>query len=201
MPQNNKHLSRTRLEIAQLAAKYVAEDGINDYLAAKKKAALQLGLHPDKNMPTNLEVERALIDYQTLFQSTQQPERLYGLRNKALNAMHLLKQFQPRLVGPVLTGTATEHSDIVLHLVSDQPELIGFHLDANAIPYRPCEKTIRTGKAEKKDYPAYQFIADNTRIVLVIFPEKEKHNLPLSAISGKPMQRASISQLEKLISN
>ena len=201
MPHNNKNLARTRQEIAQLAAKYVAEDGINDYLAAKRKAAIKLGLPADRNMPTNVEIEQALIEYQTLFQSMRQPGRLYDLRSKAAKAMQLLVEFQPRLVGPVLAGTATEHSDITLHLVSDEPELIGFHLDAHAIPYKNSTRSVKVNRTDRRDYPAYQFIAENTKIVLVIFPEREKHNPPVCSISGKPMQRASIQQLEKMINN
>lgn len=196
---NNKFSSKTRMEIAQLAAKFLAVDGINDYLSAKRKAALQLGVHPDKGMPTNVEVEQALIEYQSLFQNNQQTELLYDMRSKAVNAMRLVESYWPRLVGPVLTGTATRHTEITLHLVSDEPEQVGFLLDEHAIPYASCEKTVKTGRTDKKDYPAYQFIADRTRILLVIFPERQKHVCPLSTITGKPMQRATVNEVEKLL--
>lgn len=198
MPQSNKSSSKIRMEIVQLAAKIVAESGANDYLTAKKKAANQLGAHPGKNMPTNLEVEQALIDYQGLFQNEHQSEQLYHLRTKAIKAMRLFNQYQPRLVGPVLTGTATKYSDITLHLISDEPEQIGFHLDEHAIPFTNFETTIKISKTEKKDYPAYQFIAEKTGITLVIFPEKQKYIFPFSTITGKPMQRATINEVEKI---
>ena len=196
---NNKASSKTRMEIAQLAAKFLAVEGASDYLAAKRKAALQLGVHPDKGMPTNVEVEQALIGYQSLFQNRQQVEHLYDLRCKAVNAMRMLSLYWPRLVGPVLTGTATRHSEIILHLISDEPELIGFLLDDNAIPYNSCTRTVKTGRTEKKEYPAYRFIADRTSIILVIFPERQKHLCPLSTITGKPMRRASVGEVEKLL--
>lgn len=189
------------MEIVQLAAKIVAEDGANDYLTAKKKAAVQLGASPDKNMPTNLEVEQALIDYQDLFQNNHQSEQLYELRTKAVKAMRLFDQYHTRLVGPVLTGTATKHSDITLHLISDEPERIGFHLDEHAIPFSNFEKAIKTSKTEKKDYPAFQFIAEKTKVILVVFPERQKHIPPFSTITGKPMQCASVIEVEKLIRN
>ena len=196
---NNKSSSKTRMEIAQLAAKFLAVDGVNDYLAAKRKAALQLGIQPDKGMPTNVEVEQALIEYQSLFQNSQQSELLYDMRCKAVKTMRMLDQYWPRLVGPVLTGTATRHTEITLHLVSDEPEQIGFRLDEHAIPYSSCAKSVKTGKTEKKDFPAYQFIADKTSILLVVFPERQKHVCPLSTITGKPMRRATVSEVEKLL--
>lgn len=187
------------MEIAQLAAKFLAVDGASDYLAAKRKAALQLGINPDQGMPTNIEVEQALIGYQSLFQNRQQVEYLYELRSKAVKAMRMLSPYWPRLVGPVLTGTATRHSEIILHLVSDEPELIAFLLDEHAIPYSSCTRTVKTGRTEKKEYPAYRFIADRTGIILVIFPERQKHISPLSTITGKPMRRAPVGEVEKLL--
>ena len=199
MPQTSKTTSKTRKEIAQLAAKIVAVDGVTDYLAAKRKAAIQLGIKPDKGLPTNLEVEHALKEYQSLFQNRDQTALLYEMRSKALQAMRLMASYQPRLVGPVLTGTATRHSEITLHLVSDEPEQIGFHLDEHAIPYTTTAKSLKTGKDEKRDFPAFEFIADTTRILLIVLPERRKHCTPLSAITGKPMQRATISEVEKLL--
>ena len=199
MPQTSKTTSKTRKEIAQLAAKFVAVDGVTDYLAAKRKAAIQLGIKPDKGLPTNLEVEHALKEYQSLFQNRDQTVRLFKMRTKALQAMRLMIKYQPRLVGPVLTGTATIHSEITLHLVSDEPELICFHLDEHAIPYTTTAKSLKTGKDEKRDFPAFEFIADKTRILLIVLPERQKHCTPLSAITGKPMQRATISEVEKLL--
>ena len=43
-------------------------------------------------------------------------------------AMRLLADFEPRLVGPVLTGTATAHNDIKLHLFADTPETVAVRL-------------------------------------------------------------------------
>ena len=199
MPQNNRSVSRTRLEIARLAARFVAENGVNDYLAAKRKAAQQLGLSPDKNMPTNLEIEQALIEYQGLFQRDTLPQLLQVLRGQALRAMRLLEDFQPRLSGPVLTGTATSESEITLHLVSDEPESVAFVLAENAIPYRSCEKSIKLTRSDKRDYPAFQFMADKARFVLIVFPERQRNQVPISSITGKPMQRASMAELEQLV--
>ncbi|OGT82303.1 MAG: hypothetical protein A3J35_02275 [Gammaproteobacteria bacterium RIFCSPLOWO2_02_FULL_52_10] len=200
MPQTSKTTSKTRKEIAQLAAKFVAVDGVNDYLAAKRKAAVQLGIKPDNGLPTNLEVEQALREYQSLFQNQDQAAQLNEMRKKALQAMRFMISYQPRLVGPVLTGTATRHSEITLHLVSDEPEQIGLHLDEHAIPFTTTTKSLKIGKDEKKDFPAFEFIADKTRILLIVFPERQKHCSPLSSITGKPMQRATISTVEKLLS-
>lgn len=199
MGNQNKSSARLRIEIAQVAARFVAVDGVNDYLTAKKKAARYLGANPDRNLPTNHEVEQALIDYQNLFLATNQKQQLLSMRRKSLKAMRFLDKFEPRLVGPVLTGTATEFTEIIIHLFYDEPEQIGFHLEDYGIPYSACEKAIRFSLNERINLPAYKFIADDDVIILIIFPERHKNLNPISSVTNKPMQRASLRQVESLI--
>lgn len=85
----------------------MAEDGLQDYTSAKRKAARQIGAPDTHNLPDNDEVERALRDYQALYQRDEQIVRLRQLRQQALEAMHLLEPFHPYLTGSVLNGTAT----------------------------------------------------------------------------------------------
>src|SRR5690554_1902322 len=58
-----------RREIAAVAARMMAEDGIADFGFAKRKAARQLGL-PEKTeaLPTNAEIEAELRAWQALYQ-------------------------------------------------------------------------------------------------------------------------------------
>ncbi len=199
MPASNKSIQKLRLEIAQIAASLVAIDGVNDYITAKRKAARRLGVPAGRHMPTNHEVEQALIGYQTLFQTDFHPGKLKELRNCALKAMRFLQQFEPRLVGPVLSGTATEHSVISLHLFSDEIEQIGFFLEQHAIPFSNCEKTVKIKPGETHEYPAIRFIVDGKTLMLIIFPEKNIKSSPLSSVTGKPMQRANIDQVLTLV--
>ena len=199
MANHYKSSQKLRLEIAQVAAKFVAVDGINDYLTAKRKAALHIGANPDRNLPTNSEVEQALINYQKLFQGSNQKKLLHSLRTKALKAMRFLKQYNPKLVGPVLSGTATEYSEITLHIFCDEPEQIGFYLDERGIPFTSCEKTIRANSSEKIGMPAYKFEADDDTIVLIVFSENYRNLVPLSSVTNRPMQRASLRKVESLL--
>jgi hypothetical protein len=199
MGNHNKSATRLRLEIAQIAARFVAVDGINDYLMAKRKAAQYLGVNPDRNLPANYEVEQALINYQNLFQSVNQKQQLLSMRRKSLKAMKFLNRFDPRLVGPVLTGTATEFTEIMIHLFYDEPEQIGFYLDEHGIPYSCCEKSIRINLNERINLPAYRFVAENDVILLIVFSERQKNLTPISSVTNKPMQRASLQKVESLI--
>src|SRR5512141_1035829 len=101
-----------REQLAQQAAKLMAESGITDHAVAKRKAARQLGATDTQHLPSNQEVDEALHSYRALFQRDSHPSILYQLREEALASMRLLEQFQPYLTGSVLTGAAGEESDI-----------------------------------------------------------------------------------------
>jgi len=112
---------RVRQQIAMLAARMIAEDGL-DYAGAKRRAAKELfgGQRvPGDAMPTNTVVEAEVRAYQELFQSDSQPRRLRLLRQVALEVMEMLAPFNPYLVGAVLNGTAGDHTDVHLQLFCD----------------------------------------------------------------------------------
>src|SRR6201999_2355906 len=117
-----------RRALAQEAARIMAQHGIQDFLTAKRKAAEALGVTDASALPRNTEIEEALAEYQRLFDAGGHEQTLQEQRRAALHAMHWLSKFEPRLVGPVLTGTATAHADIQLHLFADTPEYVALNL-------------------------------------------------------------------------
>ena len=100
-----------RRALAQEAARIMSEHGIGDFLQAKRKAAERLGVHDVAVLPKNIEIEDALRERQRLFDRDTHDHGLKEQRRTALAAMKLLEEFQPRLVGSVLTGTATNYSN------------------------------------------------------------------------------------------
>jgi len=199
MAAQYRSAQKLRQQLAHQAAKLIAEDGINDFMAAKRKAALQLGLPAGRHLPTNSEVEAALTAYQGLFQRESQPRHLHALRRIAGNAMRLLQDFRPALVGPVLSGTASLHSHIHLHVFSDEPEQIGFLLDEHGIPHRLLSKTLKHGPNDSGDYPVYHFRAEDVPVNLIVFPLNRQHAAPLSPVDGKPMKRAGLEKVERML--
>ena len=100
-----------RRELAQEAARIMAEHGIRDYLIAKRKAAERLGvMDGGALLPKNSEIEAALAEYQRLFGGASHASALQAQRHAALAAMRYLSEFSPRLVGSVLSGTTDRKS-------------------------------------------------------------------------------------------
>lgn len=187
---------RMRQRIAMEAARLMAEQGISDYYAAKRKAAHQLGAPDTQNMPRNEEVEQELGAYQRLFQAELQPRRLRALREAALQAMRLLDPFQPRLVGSVLSGTAHAHSDVNLHLFTDVPEEVGVFLFEREIPCETHARQLRRGQDEAPErVPVYRFVAGDVVIDLTVLPVGGLRQAPRSPVDGRPMRRLALSGL------
>src|SRR5579863_1429543 len=132
-----------RRALAQEAARIMAQHGIHDFLTAKRKAADRLGVGDASALPRNIEIEQALAEYQRLFDPGGHELSLEAQRRAALQAMHWLSQFEPRLVGPVLSGTATEHADIQLHLFAETPESVALNLIDRGIAHEVTERRVR----------------------------------------------------------
>ena len=70
------HSDNLRRAVAQEAARVMAEHGIHDFLAAKRKAAERLGVTENAALPKNTEIEAALAEYQRLFEGETHGESL-----------------------------------------------------------------------------------------------------------------------------
>jgi hypothetical protein len=188
-----------RQRLAQEAARIIVESGTHDFLLAKRKAAQHLGAHDTRQLPSNQEIEQALVEYQRLFRSQTQPQRLQQLRETALEAMHFFTAYEPRLVGPVLTGTADVNTPVSLHVFTDTAEDISFTLLEHHIPFDIADKTLRIGMDEHASFPGYRFIANEIVVEVIVFPVSKRLPTPLSPVDGRPMPRANQTTLEQLL--
>ncbi|MFC0348995.1 hypothetical protein [Undibacterium danionis] len=140
-------VGQIRDEIASLAAKFIAEEGA-EYGAAKRRAVKQLLGNQKLNgniLPDNEQIEQEVREYQALFFGDTQPARLLHLRQTAAILMKELTQFNPYLIGAVLNGTAGEHSDIHLHLYTDNSKDVAIYLLNAGIDYDVSEHQGKRG--------------------------------------------------------
>lgn len=190
-----------RAYVAEEAARIMCEQGVADFRLAKEKAAMALGLTDRRSLPRNTEIEAALRARQRLFGGAHQRSHLRYLRETAVQAMRLFSVFQPRLVGPVLSGLASDHSLIKLHLFTDTVEDVDLFLNSRAMPFELGDKRLRVGPEEHRFYPAYSFMAGDVGIEATVFPLKEIRQSPKSPVDGGPMRRASLPEVEALLDN
>jgi len=122
--------------IAVVAARLMAEDGIDDIELAKRKAAHQLNLPDWVGLPSSQAVYDALRTYQSIFQDSEQRERIHDMRQEALYWMELLTVFHPYLTGSVLEGTAGRFSMIDILLYPDSDKDVEIFLLNQGIDYQ-----------------------------------------------------------------
>ena len=189
----------TRQRIAIEAARLMAEEGIDGFQTAKKKAASRLAVSDRHAMPSNADIEHELRSYQQLFRSDAQPTALLKLRQGAFSAMRFLDRFKPRLVGPVLEGTADQHSHIRLHVFAETSEELAFFLMEAGIPYENSEVRLRINSHERRLLPVYNFLADGVPVELIVFEPEGLRQAPLSPVDKKPMRRADLASVRLLI--
>lgn len=188
-----------RQQLAQVAARLMAEQGIRDFRLAKQKAAQQMGIDYRRSiLPANTEIESALAEYQRLFAGHRQPRELADMRRAAIAAMHFMKDFKPRLVGDVLSGLANAHSDIQLHVFADFSEQFDLFLDAHGIPYDMVDRRLQFADGYYY-YPAFRFVAGEHGVEAVLFSESGRREAPRSPVDGAPMERAGIDRVEQLL--
>jgi hypothetical protein len=188
-----------RRALAQEAARIMAEHGIHDFLTAKRKAAQALGVTDSSALPRNTEIEEALAEYQRLFDAGGHQQCLQEQRRAALHAMHRLSQFEPRLVGPVLTGTATAYADIQLHLFADRSENVMLRLMDQGIAHEITERRVKLNAERVKAYPGLRFVVQNQCVEATVFPLDGIRQAPVSPVDGKPMRRADVAELASLL--
>jgi hypothetical protein len=187
-----------RSAVAEEAARLMAEHGIQDFRIAKKKAAERYGVVEGSVLPKNTEIEAALVARQRLFGPQQHANSLEQQRRVALNAMKLLERFEPRLVGPVLSGSATEYSDIQLHVFSDSTEAVCMLLLDRRYDYDVIERRVKMQADRQVSVPAVRFGIGDEIIDAVVFPKDGIRQAPVSPVDGKPMKRASLSEVQEL---
>lgn len=188
-----------RTEVAQVAARLMAEDDIHDFGEAKARAAADLGVSGRNGLPRNDEIEAELRSYQALFQADEQPRWLAQKRRIALEIMRLLAEFRPRLTGAVLRGTAAAATEISLHLFADPPERVASFLYDRRIPWTLDAGEGRFGRDRLFELPMYRIDPDGQPVRLIVFPEAAPREAPRSPVDGRPMARASAEELAELL--
>lgn len=188
----------TRSRIAHLAARLMAEDGIEDYALAKRKAARQAGAPDSRQLPTNEEVDAALRLHQQLYQEETHRVRLRGLRGRAVKAMRAFEQFNPYLTGSVLNGNAGKFADINLQLFTDNVKAVELHLINHGIPYKTTQSRLYSGE-DPRTAPVFTVNDDGVEIQLTVLSTRDLRAPLKTSLEGRAINRAKLQAVETLL--
>ncbi|HLS84769.1 MAG TPA: hypothetical protein VK043_00610 [Burkholderiales bacterium] len=200
MTRKQNRQTGVRARIAAAAARIMAEDGIDDFALAKRKAARQLGASSRDGLPANEEIEEHLRAYLALYQAEEHPERIAELRAKALEVMLALEHFSPYLTGPVLEGLAGPYAAIELQLFPESAKDVEIFLLDRNIPFDTREGRRYSGDRARA-VSVFMLEWQGAPVRLTVFDPRDERVALKTSAAGKVAGRAGVAELDALVRN
>lgn len=181
------------------ALMYAREE--SEYLTAKRKAAGQLRInwkYAPKDLPSNAEIREQVLLLANMLEGDRRGEDLRDMRLLAWQTMRLLEPFRPRLIGSTLTGHVRKGSDIDLHVFTDHLPALTDVLDDHGLAYTIEQKNIT--KLGQSNVYTHVHLEAAYPIELTVYSRAEHRTVFRSSITGKPIERANLKELEGFLS-
>ena len=146
---------KIKLSVANLAAQLIMEDGIKDYLYAKKKAAKSLGINENANLPTNSQIDKAIDEFNKIFNPNIDIEFLQQFKTQALEVMSIFKNFKPHLMDQLSQGIIPKFPEIKINLFADNLKDVEYVLLNSDLSYdfKEVKMNAKGGKHSVKSIP------------------------------------------------
>jgi hypothetical protein len=198
MAPRNPRQTAVRARIAAAAARIMAEDGIDDFALAKRKAARQVGASERDGLPANDEIEAELRAYRALYEADTHAERIAELRSVALDAMRALERFNPYLTGPVLEGLAGRYAEIDLQLFPESAKDVEIYLLEAGLPFTTREARRYSGDRARA-VSQFSLQWNGVPLRLSVFDPRDERVALKSSAAGRVVHRAGIAEVGALI--
>jgi hypothetical protein len=198
MARKSNRQTAMRTRIAAAAARIMAEDGVDDFALAKRKAARQLGALDTQALPRNDEIEAELRAYRALYQADEHARVIEQLRRVALEAMQSLARFQPYLTGPVLKGTAGPYAEIDLQLFPDSAKDVEIFLLDRGVSFATHEGRRYSGDTVHP-VSVITLVWDTVPLRLSVFDPRVERLAIKTSLAGRVLERAGVSEVSALL--
>ena len=200
-----KRASKHRQRLAREAARLMFEEGVKQYLDAKRIAARRLlGRSGAKqvrfrpaDLPSNGEIRAALLAMAQLAEGPARHRRLFAMRAVALQTMQHLAAFHPRLIGSVASGHIRRGSDIDLHVFTDTEGALTARLIA--LDWAHDLETVAIQKDGRIQEFLHIHIDRGFPVELSVYPIRQRRIVTRSSTDGLPIDRVSPARLCDLI--
>lgn len=198
MSRNRTRQNGMRAAIAAAAARIMAEDGIDDYAVAKRKAARRLGAPETESLPANDEIASELRAYQALYQADEHRHRLAALRRHALDLMRELAGFNPYLTGAILDGTAGRHAEIELQLFPESGKQVEIYLLEQGLAFT-SRRQRRFAGDRAHDATVLAFDWRDCAVKLEVFDPRDERVALKTSLAGRVIERAGPAEVQALL--
>ncbi len=194
-----KNNDKMRRRIIFEAARLMYSRRESEYYRAKLKAARKIcgGWVKPKDLPSNAEIREEIQRFAFIYEGDNRLKNLREMRLTALSVMRMLKKFRPRLIGSTLTGHVRSGSDIDIHVFASTVEAVAGCLDEAGMVYEVEHKRVRKHGEERLF--THIHVQGPFEIELTLYPVEKARLVFKSSITGKAIERATIPQLEQLL--
>jgi len=182
--------------VARAAARFMVEGLESEYLGAKERAVLMLGLGSQVRLPSNRQIKDciALLTRDQLGDD-EVARRLKEMRSIACDVMTVLAEFEVYLIGSTLSGKIRDTSDIDFHIYCDQPPYLIELLEEWG--YEGVEEEQVENR--KGSFVHLRWSEMGYPVEITVYPLSEVDQTPYSSVTGKPMKRATLAQVRTLV--
>lgn len=187
----------SRKKVAIEAATLLYDGVEKEYKQAKLKAAKTFGLH---FMPTNLEVAMEVDRIAEEREGPARGERLVRMRKEAFRIMHVLRRYDPILVGSVWRGTIHNDSDIDIIVHSEDPKEVVGSLQQTDLKIARTEWVSVTKKGKKKSsFHIHVESPIREQVEIIVHSPEEACLTPKCEIYGDEITGLRRRDLEKVL--
>lgn len=185
-----------RRSVAEEAARLMVEGFESEYLHAKELAILKLGMSGQTRLPSNRKV-RECIGRITQYQlgEDEVKRRIRAMRLIALRIMSIIEDYDPFLIGSTLSGEIRGGSDIDLHAYGDDFQILKEQLQL--FGYEDVQEEFVENL--KGSFCHLTWSEQGFPVEITLYPWSWREVIPISSVTGKPMKRADLHAVKKLV--
>ncbi len=188
---------RLRQALAQETAKIITVEGVRDFHRAKLKASERLGNSQHGSLPSNFEIEQAILSFQKTFVPDYE-QSVLAEQQVALTIMQWLQKYSPLLAGTVPGGAIGVNSPISIHIACDTVEDVVEVLQEKNLQLKLVDRRLKLNN-EFVLLPTINFEYQNYEVDIVVFNLRQQHQQPKSKSQNRSMQRISLQTLNELL--
>lgn len=172
-------------------------DGLeSEYLHAKERAVLMLGLGSQSRFPSNKEIKQCIANMtKNQLGCDEVSRRLSEMRKIAEQIMMAIADHDPFLIGSTLSGQIRAQSDIDLHAYADDIEMLKD--DLVEWGYEDVDEELVDNR--KGRFIHLKWHEDDYPVEITVYPWNWRDIVPMSSVTGKPMKRADLRAVQQLI--
>ena len=188
---------KIKMTIANLAARMIMEEGVKDYFFAKKKAARSLGFNEEVNLPTNMQIDKAIEEFHKIFNQDIGNDFLEHFKTQALNVMDMFKNFRPHLMNKLSEGIIPKFPEIKINLFADNLKDIEYILLNSEITYEFSETKTnkKVGKNSIKSVPTIYLDSRPIPTEVKVYFENDFFNFKKNFLQNRGMDYQKVLNL------